>query len=459
MVLVPTILNIFAGICLYVGLLHLLIAFGRLKPLLHFCFGLTCLVVFIYILALIAKYKAMNVDDYINARKLVSALGYIDGILTIWFVALYTKVKPVRLLLALNSLYLICLLINQISPTGIIYSHISRLSSISLPWGELITHPEGTLNPLVGFQFLALISNVVFVFYACYRQYQRSEKQAALILGLSLAIFVGTIQHDRLIDLGVFKSLYLGEYGFLAFVVIMSLQLVKDLMQAVKLRKQLMESERLRKIAVELERNRLARDLHDSVSQTLFTVATIAEALPRVWKRNPETAQQGLEELAQLTQGALAEMRNLLVELRPNGLVEKPLGELLHQLSKGVQGRASLQVITTVSGEGDRFLSNEVKLVFYRITQEALNNIIKYAQATQVSVSLNGDSQEIVLRISDNGCGFDSNKIPSGHLGIAIMKERAESIGATFHLSSYPGEGTEIVLSWSTAVNKIGSEE
>ncbi|MEH2208364.1 MAG: sensor histidine kinase [Nostoc sp.] len=201
----------------------------------------------------------------------------------------------------------------------------------------------------------------------------------------------------------------------------------------------------------------IARDLHDSVSQTLFTVATIAEALPRVWKRNSETAQQGLEELAQLTQGALAEMRNLLVELRPNGLVEKPLGELLHQLTKGIQGRANLQVITTV--EGDRSLSNEVKLVFYRITQEALNNIIKYAQATLVSVSLGSDSQKMVLHISDNGCGFDSNKIPSGHLGIAIMKERAESIGAIFYLSSNLGEGTEIVLSWSTAVNKIGSEE
>ncbi|MDZ8104287.1 MAG: sensor histidine kinase [Nostoc sp. DedQUE12a] len=458
MTIISSLLGIFAGICLYVGLLHLLIASARLKSALHFWFGLTCLLCASYILALIAKYKVTDVEDYINARKLASSLGFLFTIACVWFVALYTKFKPVRLLLTLNSLYIICILINQVSPTGILYSHISRLSSISLPWGEPITHPEGTLNPLFGFQFLGIISNVVFAFYACYRQYQRGEKQAALILGLSLAIFVGTVQYDRLMDLGVFRSLYLSEYGFLSFVVIMSLHLVKDLMQAVKLREQLMESERLRKMAVELERNRLARDLHDSVSQTLFTVATIAEALPRVWKRNPQTAQQGLEELAQLTQGALAEMRNLLVELRPNGLLEKPLGELLYQLTKGIQGQANLQVITTVEGDHPS-VSNEVKLVFYRITQEALNNIIKYAQATQVSVSLHGDSQEMVLRISDNGCGFDSNKIPSGHLGIAIMKERAESIDATFHLSSYLGEGTEIVLSWSTTVKKIGSEE
>ncbi|QLE53572.1 sensor histidine kinase (plasmid) [Nostoc sp. C057] len=458
MILIQTILGICAGVCLYVGLLHLLIASRRLQTMLHFCFGLVCLVCVSYILAVMLKYKASDVEDYINIRKLLSSLGYIYGIAIVWFVAVYTKFKPVRLILALNSLYLICLLINEISPTGIQYSHISKLSSIYLPWGESIPLPEGTLNPLFGFQFLALNSNIIFVFYSCYRQYRRDEKQAALTLCLSLVILVGTAQHDRLVDLGIIKSIYLTEYGFLSLVVIMSLHLTKELIQAVKLREQLIESERLRKIAVELERNRLARDLHDSVSQTLFAVATIAEALPRVWKRNPEIAQQGLEELIQLTQGALAEMRNLLVELRPNGLVEKPLGELLQQLTKAIQGRANLQVITTVEGD-HRSVSNEVKLVFYRITQEALNNIIKHGQATQVSVSLYSDSQEIVLRISDNGCGFDSNKIPSGHLGIAIMKERAESIGATFHLESYPGEGTKIVLSWSIAVLKIGSGE
>ncbi len=445
MTLIPTIFGIVAGISLYVGLLHLLIGCRRLKPALHCFFGLSSLISFGYVLALIAQYKAINVDDYINTKKLVTSVGYIFGITTIWFISLYTNIKPIRLILVLNSLYVISLLINQISPTGILYSHISSLSSISLPWGEFIYYPEGIFSPLFSFQLLALTSNTIYGFSACYLQYRRGEKKAGLTLGLSLAILIATVQHDRLVDLGKIQFVYLAEFGFLSFVVIMSLSLSKDLIQAVKLRGQLLESERLRKIAVELERNRLARDLHDSVSQILFTVATTAEALPRVWKRNPDIAQQGLEELAQLTQGALAEMRSLLMELRPSGLVEKPLGELIQQLTKAISGRASLQVTTTV--EDDFLLSNEVKLVFYRVTQEALNNIIKYAQATQVSVSLYGDSQKIVLQISDNGCGFDPNNIPSGHLGIAIMKERADSINATFHLESSPGQGTEIVLS------------
>lgn len=228
MTIIPIVLSIFAGICLYVGLLHLLIASGRLKPLLHFCFGLSCLLAFVYILALIAQYQAAGVENYINAKKLVTSSGYIYGIITFWFVAVYTKFKPVRLILVLNSLYFISLLINEISPTGILYSHITTLSSISLPWGESITHPEGTLNPLFNFQLLALTSNVIFCFLACYLQYRRGEKQAALTLCLSLTILVGTVQHDRLIDLEKIKSVYLAECGFLSFVVIMSLRLSKD---------------------------------------------------------------------------------------------------------------------------------------------------------------------------------------------------------------------------------------
>ena len=445
MTLVPIVLGIVAGICLYVGLFHLLIACGRLQTTLHLCFGLVCLACVSYILTLMLRYQVANVEDYIAAQKLVCFVGYIYAVTLVWFIGVFTKIKPVRLILVLNSLYAISLLINQISPTGIIYSDVSSLSSVSLPWGESIYYPEGTLNPLFGFQLLALNSNIIFAFSTCYLQYRRGEKQAALSLGLSLAILIVAVQHDRLVDLEKIQFIYLAEFGFMSFIVIMSLRLSKDLIQAVKLQEQLLESERLRKIAVEVERNRLARDLHDSVSQTLFTVATIAQALPRVWQRNPDIGQQGLEELAQLTQGALAEMRNLLIELRPDGLAQKPLGELIKQLTKAISGRANLQI--TIIVEGDRLVSNEVKLVFYRIAQEALNNIIKYAQATQVSVSLYSDSQRIVLRISDNGCGFDRNNIPSGHLGIAIMKERADSIGATFHLESSPAQGTEVILS------------
>lgn len=450
--IVSTILGMIAGICLYVGLLHLLISYRKLKPLLNFFFALTCLMLMIYSFGLIGQYSATDVENYIKAQKIVCSSGYLVGIAFVRFIAIYTRITPVRLLLILHGLYIISLFVNLTSPTGIIYSSIDGLSKIYLPWGEFISSPQGgTLSPLFVFQLLALNSNTIFVFYACYRQYRRGEKQASLVVVVSSAIFAVTLQHDRLIDLQKIKSVYVAQFGFLSFVIIMSLYLVRTVFQAATLQQKLQESERLRKLAVEEERNRLARELHDSVSQTLFTVSTIAQTLPRLWQRHPEIFTQGLNELIQLSQAALAEMRNLLLELRPSSFSAQSLEILLQQLIKGIQGRAKLEIITTIKGNPS--LSEKEKLVFYRISQESLNNIIKHAKATHVSVLLEDNSHELTLSIEDNGCGFDPNNIAPGCLGISILKERAQSIGAEFYLNSHAGQGTEIKVKWAKSAN------
>jgi PAS domain S-box-containing protein len=200
--------------------------------------------------------------------------------------------------------------------------------------------------------------------------------------------------------------------------------------------------------AVTAERTRLARDLHDAVTQTLFSASLIAEVLPDLWDMNPAEGQKRLEELRQLTRGALAEMRTLLVELRPNALVDVPLPVLLKQLCDSFIGRARLPVQLNVDGQ--RTLSPEVQLAFYRITQEALNNIVKHAKATQVIVTLRLDDH-VRLSIVDNGVGFDPASVPADHLGTKIMRERAEAIGATYSLYSEPGEGTQISVTWEEA--------
>jgi PAS domain S-box-containing protein len=197
--------------------------------------------------------------------------------------------------------------------------------------------------------------------------------------------------------------------------------------------------------AVTAERTRLARDLHDAVTQTLFSASLIAEVLPDLWSMNPDEGRKRLEELRQLTRGALAEMRTLLVELRPNALVDVPLPVLLKQLCESFIGRARLPVQLNVDGQ--RTLSPEVQLAFYRITQEALNNIVKHAKATQVIVTLRLDDH-VRLSIVDNGVGFDPAGVPPNHLGTKIMRERAEAIGAMYSLYSEPGEGTQISVTW-----------
>ena len=197
--------------------------------------------------------------------------------------------------------------------------------------------------------------------------------------------------------------------------------------------------------AVTAERNRLARELHDAVTQTLFSATLIAEVLPDLWRKDLTEGRRRLEELRQLTRGALAEMRTLLVELRPNALVEVPLPTLLRQLTEAVAGQARIQILCDCAGECR--LPADAQISLYRIAQEALNNVVKHAKASQVVVTLRIDDC-VRLTIADNGIGFDSSAVDPDHMGLRIMRERAEAFGAKFYLESEPGEGTQISIVW-----------
>jgi signal transduction histidine kinase/predicted hydrocarbon binding protein len=211
--------------------------------------------------------------------------------------------------------------------------------------------------------------------------------------------------------------------------------------------------------AVAAERSRLARELHDAVTQTLFSSSLIAEVLPRLWERDPEEGYRRLQELRELNRGALAEMRTLLLELRPAALVEAKLRDLLRQLAESITGRARVSVVLDAEGECD--LEAEVKVALYRIAQEALNNVAKHAGATQATITLHclaapseGERPraQVELVIRDDGKGFDPGGITPSSLGIGIMRERADAIGAALTIESQPGDGTQINVLWSNCV-------
>lgn len=208
--------------------------------------------------------------------------------------------------------------------------------------------------------------------------------------------------------------------------------------------------EKVAQDAVMAERTRLARDLHDAVTQTLFSTTLIADVLPTIWETNPEEGKRRLEEVRQLTRGALAEMRTLLVELRPNALVEVPLPTLLRQLTEAMISRSQINIQFSADGDGtgERKLPADVQVSLYRIAQEALNNVVKHAKASQAVVTLRvGES--VRMTVADNGAGFDPSTVTSDHLGLKIMRERAEAIGARLLVYSEPGEGTQVSVIWS----------
>jgi PAS domain S-box-containing protein len=215
--------------------------------------------------------------------------------------------------------------------------------------------------------------------------------------------------------------------------------------------------EQAQALAAVEERQRLARELHDAVSQTLFSASLSAEVLPRLWERNPAEGQRCLEELHRLTRGALAEMRTLLLELRPSALTELGLGDLLYQLSEAITNRTRLAMNLMVDRPCP--LPPDVQVALYRIAQEALNNVAKHAGAQSVELALQcipaspkvggeGQTGKVELRIKDDGHGFDAECIPPDCLGLTIMHERARAINAAIEIDSRIGHGTSVVVVW-----------
>ncbi len=199
--------------------------------------------------------------------------------------------------------------------------------------------------------------------------------------------------------------------------------------------------------AIQAERTRLAHDLHDAVTQTLFSASLMAEVLPELWEVNPDEARKSNEELRQLTRGALAEMRTLLFELRPAALAQAHFPELIRQLCDAVIGRARLSVNLSVDGQYE--LPANVKVSLYRIAQESLNNIVKYARASQVNIKIYLHSCQVRMQITDNGIGFDRKNVKPTSLGMRIMYERTQAIGAKLRISSQPGQGTSVHVNWT----------
>jgi len=210
--------------------------------------------------------------------------------------------------------------------------------------------------------------------------------------------------------------------------------------------------EKAEDLAVSAERNRLARELHDAVTQTLFSASLIAEVLPRIWERDHDQGLLRLAELRDLTRGALAEMRTLLLELRPATLTESSLGELLRQLAQALGGRTRLPIEMIVTGE--RPLPPDTQIALYRITQEALNNVIKHAAATQVMLELTMTPQAVQLVIRDDGRGFDPGGSAPHSLGLGIMHDRAEKIGAQLAVTSQIGTGTIVTVTCPVPAGK-----
>jgi signal transduction histidine kinase/ligand-binding sensor domain-containing protein len=196
--------------------------------------------------------------------------------------------------------------------------------------------------------------------------------------------------------------------------------------------------------AVVAERNRLARDMHDSVTQSLFSLTLLAEAGERmIQARDMEQIEDNQALLSEIARRALQEMRLMVYELRPRALKELGLRGAVEQRLEAVERRAGMDARLVVEGEWD--LPPDVEEELYGITQEALNNALKHANASSVTVTIRAQDRTVALEVQDDGHGFNPQAITGrGGLGLVSMRERAEKIGGTLTIRSTPGEGTRV---------------
>mgnify|MGYP001168309516 CR=1 FL=1 len=193
------------------------------------------------------------------------------------------------------------------------------------------------------------------------------------------------------------------------------------------------------------ERQRLARDLHDSVTQLIFSVMLIAQSIGPAYKKNVAEGERRINRLLELSQQALSEMRALLAELRAVSPVENGLMPALRQYIDWIKTRERIEIHFSEQQYTPQSQTTEEGL--YRIVQEALHNIAKHARATQVEICLKREQGTLSLTIEDNGRGFQTEAIPatSTHkFGIRGMKERATQLGGTFEIHNNPHAGTMI---------------
>ena len=198
-----------------------------------------------------------------------------------------------------------------------------------------------------------------------------------------------------------------------------------------------------RSLAALEERQSLANDLHDSVSQTLWTATLLAETLARASDLSAEQRDRA-GRLHALTAGALSEMRTLLLELRPSVIEETPFADLVQQLVSAFESRRRAKCVVHLDREVEPLPT--VKVALYRILQESLNNVSRHADAESVQISVEVTGDVLEMRVRDDGEGFEMGSA-SEHFGLRIMAERADAIGASLHVDSGLGEGTTVSVS------------
>ena len=303
----------------------------------HFLFAITLASAAANALAEANMYRSDSIATMAVALRWYVTTSGLWAIATIWFMVTYARVTRVGrgFAIAISGLLILAMLMNIYSPASFLYSELTGLRQITLPWGEHFWLARGEDNPLRLVTELALGTVLIVVAEGCYRFWVRKQHTRATMFGIAVLGFMGCFgTHAFLVDTGRLNSPYLSTFGFLALVGLMSFELAGEVLQKVQLSSELVHKEDELTPAVVDERSRIAGDLHDSVTQTLFSTAAIADALPEVWERHPEEARRGLDDLKLLTKGSSGRDADAVAGIASC----RPAGKIARRITQAISG-------------------------------------------------------------------------------------------------------------------------
>jgi len=315
----------------------------------------------------------------------------------------------------------------------VVLGAVISVLSASILWSMLQRSGASNAATQISAASLFLLISIVFGYWAVQRQARRIE-----VLHLSIKNAINGNYETRINESspGQFHTVY-QEFNELAE------QMEKMLKQLQRQgEKQIMQEAASNEAAVLEERKRLARDLHDTVSQQLFAIHMCASSLPKLQVVDAERAASVLEQLVQMSNTAQKQMRSFIAQLRPLELEGKTLKEALDKWfpdycrQNYLQGVLEWRLIDPLTEAKEHQL--------FLIIQEAMANVVKHAKAEGCTLTLSDNERQIVMLLQDNGAGFKAQEVKRGSYGLSTMQERAQKLGGTTDIMSKPGSGTRI---------------
>ncbi|HET9913646.1 MAG TPA: sensor histidine kinase [Anaerolineales bacterium] len=394
----------------------------------------------IFRLFLIAQFALMFVNLHVH-----SARGFLEG--NVRFGYLFAVGGTLGLLVYLSIPWLEKQLDRLYLPVALIYSTVFSLVAHYL---FLTTHTGRSSEENAWQFFLFLCIPLVLISW----QYGfKSVVAYCLFITFLDTLLASQIRAD--FELYEFTYHRLSFIRFLSFLIVG--YVISRIMQQLRAERQALQTANrklenhlvtLEQLTVSRERNRVARELHDTLTHTLSGVAVQLEAVDSLWTSDRKQARDLLRHSLRATRDGLTETRNAIQSLRAAPLADLGLARALRDFAETTAARTGLQVEFDLSNHLDG-LPLEVEQCFYRIGQEAIENIARHAQAKCVKVKLSGNASRLCLQVSDDGSGFDLHTSESGrHFGLQGMRERAQLIHAALEILSHPGEGTRLSLAW-----------